>query len=317
MIDGRKKRVPGLGSRLRGNDSGVKNAIFACFVAFAFGSSAFAEIVAIPAPHLGENKTLRAQLFVPESKSEAKRPAAILLHGCGGIGAKGELNPRHAMWKDWLVERGFVVLFPESFSSRGTNEICTQKFDDRTIKQRDRVNDVFAAREWLLQRTDVDAQKLVLWGWSHGGGTVLASIVRNDRPGSAAYAGNPLDKVFAQAISFYPGCSSHYVSARIQTLAAPLALFIGEADDWTPAAPCAGWVKRLQNEKQPATITLYKGAFHDFDAPNIKHRVRNEVPNGVNPGKGVTVAPDPLARELAKKEIELLLTSKKLVQKNM
>lgn len=276
-----------------------------------------AEIVQIPAPHLGDGKTLRAQLFLPQGKSDTPRPAAILLHGCGGIGAKGELNPRHAMWKDWLVERGFIVLLPESFSSRGVEEICTQKNDERTIKQRDRVNDVLAARSWLELRNDVDPEKLVLWGWSNGGGTVLAMIVRDDRTNSPANLdGGPRIQTFAQAISFYPGCSTYNTSTRKQMLSAPLALFIGEADDWTPAAPCEAWVKRLREQKQPVTLKLYKGAFHDFDAPNIKHRVRKEVPNGVNPGKGVTVAPDPLARELAKKEIELLLRTKKLIQPN-
>jgi dienelactone hydrolase len=261
----------GRSSRLRGNDSNDISRL-SLLVALLFSGAAAAEIVQIPASHLGESKTLRAQLFVPEKKSDAPRPAAIMLHGCGGIGAKGELNPRHAMWKDWLVERGFVVLFPESFSSRSVNEICTQKLDARTIKQRDRVNDVFAAREWLVQRADVDAAKLVLWGWSNGGGTVLASIVRNDRTGSAVSDRNPPNKAFAQAISFYPGCTNYASSPRKQTLAAPLALFIGEADDWTPAAPCEMWVERLQEEKQPATIRSYPGAFHDFEPRQGCHR---------------------------------------------
>jgi dienelactone hydrolase len=118
---------------------------------------------------------------------------------------------------------------------------------------------------------------------------------------------------FAQAISFYPGCSSYANSTRLAKLSAPLALFIGGADDWTPAAPCEAWVKRLQAEKQTATITVYPDAFHDFDAPNSKLRVRKDVPNGVNPGKGVTVGADPLARALVKKEVELLLKSKQLM----
>ncbi len=285
-------------------------------VALLFSGAAAGEIVQIPAPHLGENKTLRAQVFVPESKSDTPRAAAILLHGCGGIGAKGNLNPRHTMWKDWLVERGFVVVFPESFSSRGVEEICTQKFGERTLKQRDRANDVFAAREWLVQRKDVDATKLVLWGWSNGGGTVLASIVRNDRADSAVYDKNPPNNAFAQAISFYPGCTNYAVSARKQTLAAPLALFIGEADDWTPAAPCKLWVARLRSEKQPATIATFENAFHDFDNPNGKIRVRKDVPNGVKPGEGVTVGPNPEAREMAKREIDALLVAAKLVSRS-
>lgn len=266
----------------------------------AIFTPAHAEIIAIPAAHLGEGKTLRAQFFAPESKTETPRAAVILLHGCGGLGANGKLNARHTMWKDWLNERGFIVVFPESFTSRGVDEVCTQKFSARTIKRADRVNDVIATRQWLAARKDVDASKLVLWGWSHGGGTTLATITH--RVGNAF----PDDVKFARAISFYPGCSSYVPSARAQKISSPLTLLIGEADDWTPAAPCSQWVQQLRDYKQDATITLFPGAFHDFDNPGGKLRVRTDVPNGVNPGKGVTTGPDPKAREAAMQQIDAL-----------
>ncbi len=273
--------------------------------AFVSGG-AFAEIVAIPAPHLGEAKTLRAQLFAPESKGDAKRPAAIMLHGCGGVGRDGALNARHTMWKDWLVERGFIVVYPESFTSRGYEEICTKKFAERSIKQSDRVEDVLATRKWLLERRDVNAAKLLVWGWSHGGGTVLATITQR---ASESPEGSAL---FAQAISFYPGCSSYANSSRSFKITSPLTLLIGESDDWTPAAPCKTWVKTLRALKQPATITTFANAFHDFDNPGGKIRVRKDVPNGINgPDNGVTVGPNPEAREAAKAEIDALLKSAK------
>jgi dienelactone hydrolase len=299
---------------------------------------AHTEIIAIPAPHLGENKTLRAQFFAPEATpienatsisgekstsnvelkaavtqsvqaktpTTVRRPAAIMLHGCGGIGRDGKLNARHTMWKNWLVERGFIVVYPESFTSRGYEEICTKKFRDRSIKQSDRVDDVLATKKWLLERKDVDPTKLVLWGWSHGGGTVLATITHS--------VGGDLhpDTKFAHAISFYPGCTNYMMSARVPKISSPLTLLIGEADDWTPAKPCVEWVKTLQAHKLPATITTYANAFHDFDNPNGKIRVRKDVPNGVNgEEKGVTVGPNPEAREAAKREIDALLKSKK------
>lgn len=48
----------------------------------------------------------------------------------------------------------------------------------------------------------------------------------------------------------------------------------------------------------------YPDTYHDFDNPGITAaRVRHEVPNGVKPGAGVTVAPNPVAREDAKKRV--------------
>jgi dienelactone hydrolase len=277
---------------------------------------AYAESFDIVANYIESSKTLKVQGFWPQSlmprnavssvasvaSATVKKPAVIMLHGCGGIGRDRKLNARHAMWKDWLNERGFVVVFPESFTSRGFEEICTQKFSDRTLKQSDRVDDVIAARRWLIARDDIDASRIVLWGFSHGGGTVLATITKRIGEELAP------ETKFAQAISFYPGCTSYMMSARVPKISSPLALLIGEADDWTPAAPCKAWVKTLLEYKLPATITTFPDAFHDFDNPNGKLRVRKDVPNGVNgTEKGVTVGPNPEAREAAKRQVAELL----------
>ena len=48
---------------------------------------------------------------------------------------------------------------------------------------------------------------------------------------------------------------------------------------------------------EPAAITVYPGAHHGFDGPSSQPRLRLDVPNGVNPGRGVTVATDPAARD--------------------
>ena len=269
---------------------------------------AHAEDVKISAPHIGEEKTLRAQWFKP-SPDKASGAAAILLHGCGGSGANGKLNARHAAAKDWLVERGIAVVFPESFTSRRFEEVCTVKMQSRAIRQIDRVEDVMAAHRWLREQPGIDAKKIVLWGWSHGGSTVLNTVTHR-----APLADFSDDVKFIEAIAFYPGCSPFAKDSAPAKISSPLTVLMGDADDWTPAAPCSTFVARLKNNEQPATITLYPGAFHDFDNPAGKLRVRSEVPNGVNVGKGVTVGPDPKAREDAMERIDALLRKRGLVK---
>ena len=278
--------------------------IFANVVALLFGAlslSVFAEDIKIPAPHIGEEKTLRAQWFAPPA-DKASGAAAILLHGCGGLGANRTLNARHKAAKDWLIERGIAVVFPESFTSRRFEEVCTIKMQSRTITQRDRVEDVMAAHAWLKKQPSIDAKKIVLWGWSHGGSTVLNTVTNKPVLGDFSD-----DVKFVEAIAFYPGCSPFAKDNAPTKISSPLTVLMGEADDWTPAAPCSAFVARLKNNDQPATITLYPGAYHDFDNPAGKLRVRTEVPNGVNAGKGVTVGPDPKAREDAMARIDTLL----------
>ncbi len=270
--------------------------------------SAYAEDIKIPAPHIGEEKTLRAQWFAPPA-DKASGAAAILLHGCGGLGAKRQLNARHKAAKDWLLERGIAVVFPESFTSRRFEEVCTVKMQSRTIRQIDRVQDVIATHVWLKAQPGIDAKKIVLWGWSHGGSTVLNTVTHK------APLGDFSDDVkFVDAIAFYPGCSPFAKDSAPQKISSPLTVLMGDADDWTPAAPCSTFAARLKNNDQPVSLTLYPGAFHDFDNPAGKFRVRADVPNGINKEKGVTVGPDPKAREDAMARIDALLRKRGLVK---
>jgi len=70
-----------------------------------------------------------------------------------------------------------------------------------------------------------------------------------------------------------------------------------------------GAVQRLRS----ATITLFADAWHDFDNPAGRLRVRRDVPNGVHAG-GVTVGPNPKARAEAMAQIDRLLHARHLVR---
>jgi dienelactone hydrolase len=47
---------------------------------------------------------------------------------------------------------------------------------------------------------------------------------------------------------------------------------------------------------------VYPGAYHGFDSM-APLRVRKDVPNGVQPGQGVTAGGDPAARDAARMEM--------------
>lgn len=299
--------MPRPGARLEGRGKPLLQVAVAALLSVASLPTS-AEDIKIPAPHIGEDKTLRAQWFAPPA-DKASGAAAILLHGCGGLGAKRQLNARHKAAKDWLLERGIAVVFPESFTSRRFEEVCTVKMQSRTIRQIDRVQDVIATHAWLKAQPGVDAKKIVLWGWSHGGSTVLNTVTHK------APLGDFSDDVkFVEAIAFYPGCSPFAKDSSPAKISSPLTILMGDADDWTPAAPCSTFAARLKNNEQPASLTLYPGAYHDFDNPAGKFRVRADVPNGVNKEKGATVAPDPKAREDAMARIDAILRKRGLVK---
>lgn len=212
-------------------------------------------------------------------------PAVVLLHGCGGTyDRRGELSERALDYARLLNARGMHALVLDSLTPRGEKQLCTQRIGTRRITQANRRLDALGAIDWLAHRPDVDAQRIGLMGWSNGGSTVLAAL--NLRHAEVASA--PLQPAFA--VAFYPGCEAE-LKRGFETRT-KLLMLVGEADDWTPAAPCHE-LARATGGTAPE-IEGYAGAYHGFDSA-AKVRWRQDVPNGVNPGQGVHVGGDAAA----------------------
>src|SRR5262249_511903 len=148
-------------------------------------------------PFAGRDITLSAILYRPAGAGPF--PAVVALHGCAGLyGRDGELAPRHVDWAERLAADGFVVLFPDSFGSRGAQSQC-RTGDRGTGPSRERGDDAFTAKAYLQSRHDVAGNLISLLGWSNGGSTVLYAVQK----GRKAKDSKP---DFAKAIAFYPGC---------------------------------------------------------------------------------------------------------------
>ena len=254
--------------------------------------------VEIPAAGLSSSRTpLAGYLFKPADAGP--HPAVVMMHGCGGpYASNGKLNSRHRMWGDFLVQHSYAALLLDSFASRGIRELCTIKFSERTLKEADRVGDAHAALAFLRGLPEVKANNIGLLGWSHGGGVTLATIADK----------SPAAKGFRAAVAFYPGCTARARHADTFHPHAPTLLLIGDSDDWTPAAPCKALVAAVAARGEPMSIVTYPNTYHNFDNPALKRRrVREDVPNGVHPGRGVTTAPNPEARIDALKRVGAFL----------
>ena len=115
---------------------------------------------------------LPAVLFVPTDGAAARRPAIVLLHGCGGLrDAKGALALRHRDWAERLAGWGVVTLAPDSFTPRGPRSVCSLR-ERPAHPWRERSEDGYAALAMLAARPDVDPARILVLGWSHGGSTV-------------------------------------------------------------------------------------------------------------------------------------------------
>jgi dienelactone hydrolase len=275
----------------------MRSLILALAMAAASGVAA-QERVEVPSTELRDGKPLDLPGLWSASRQATtpKAPTVLLLHGCGGpYDSRGELGNRMRSYVALLREQGWHTLVIDSFTPRGERELCTQKVGSRSITQANRRLDVLGALLWLAQRPEVDATRLAVMGWSHGGSAVLAATDANlhDVRGS-------LVKPRA-AVAFYPGCGAAERTGYKPS--APLLLLVGESDDWTPAAPCKALAA---TNPQSVSLRSYPGAFHGFDGVS-EVRVRLDVPNGVNPGQGVRVGGNAEARDASRRELLMFL----------
>jgi dienelactone hydrolase len=202
--------------------------------------------------------TLHAQLFKPDGAGPF--PTVIALHGCGGLnGQSDQIQPRYRDWAEQLLKAGNAVLLPDSYGSRELGPQCPVK-ERRVLARRERVADIMASRQWLLQQPWVAQDRISLIGWAHGASAVLWAV----RP---QLASRKVEPDFRSAIAFYPECrisSGLGWSARVPTL-----LLIGASDDVSSPVACRQMVDGARGRSALARIVVYPGAHHDFDRANF------------------------------------------------
>ena len=200
---------------------------------------------------------LHAQLYKPEGSGPF--PTVIALHGCGGLGGHSEaVLPRYRDWAERLLKEGHAVLLPDSYGSRGIGPQCRVK--ERKVRaRRERVEDVVAARQWLMQQAWVARERISLIGWANGASALLWAV----RPQSS----RSTEPDFRSAIAFYPDCrisSGLGWSARVPTL-----LLIGAKDDVSSPAACRQMIDGARGRSALVRIVVYPAAYHDFDRANL------------------------------------------------
>ena len=230
-------------------------------MAFIAASSP-ADAASLPSPQQVDipdrERVLHAELYKPDGGGPF--PTVIALHACGGLGGHSEpVLSRYRDWAERLLKEGNAVLLPDSYGSRGIGPQCRVK--ERKVRaRRERVEDVVAARQWLLQQPWVARDRISLMGWANGASTLLWAV----RPQLLTRGTEP---DFRSAIAFYPDCrisAGLGWSARVPTL-----LLIGAKDDVSSPPACRQMIDGARGRSALTRIVVYPGAYHDFDRANL------------------------------------------------
>lgn len=271
------------------------------------------ELPSLEAGSNGARTVVPALLFRPAfAAAGAPVPLVVGLHGCGGMystrkGSEAMLSERFAMWTQAFLDDGYAVLWPDSFTPRGHRQVCTIKTGERTINAATRRHDALAALAYVSTLAGIDPQRVAVVGWSHGGSTTLATINAENPQVAALRTGANATPFFRAAVAFYPGCTASLRAGPRWRPGTTTAIHIGAVDDWTPAEPCVALGESMRAAGMPLTVRVYPDSYHGFDTPTGRVAVRHDVPNGVNPGQGVTNGPNPAARVAAMESVRAFL----------
>jgi dienelactone hydrolase len=180
-------------------------------------------------------------IYVARPSENGTYPAVLFLHGCSGF--DGFL----AVAADRLVPYGFVGIALDALGPYHRQTACTENDEgDQAAAAR-------ATLAWMRTQPYINPDRLAIVGFSMGADTALTLIDTR---------GVPPPPGVRMVADFYPACEGHD-----GFVAVPIAIFDGDADQVTPAAPCAAMVKAGTAAGKSLTITTYPGATHGFDVP--------------------------------------------------
>ena len=233
--------------------------------------------------HNDRGETLQAVLLRPDAATPEPMPAVLVLHGSGGLfstpdrnDTKLEVAPEFADWAGMLTRRGYAVLLPDSFYSRGYFE-----WDDhpRGVDETDRLvmrsYDAQGALRYACEQSFVDCERVGVVGFSNGGSVALLAVHErlDELAGMSELPPAAERERFVASFPFYPGCGLQGLvddPARPYYPTAPVAIHHGREDPLLEDCPArVDAVRAVAEERSaaepPLSLTIYDGAGHDFD----------------------------------------------------
>lgn len=223
----------------------------------------------VPKRTLSEQMELIApstRVYLPENATDAV-PALIMFHGCGGLRQLQEDYAQAAL------DAGYAVLNVGSNEARGIGRFgaMTQVCTAQRLWGQERAADVRAAIALAAAEPGIDAERLALIGWSHGGWTVLdaLSFSAGNRAAPSLTDVEPGLPGVRVAIAFYPYCGflAHHDAGPLPG-SIPVHAVLSGADQVVPTQACVDVLADAKADGGAVEYQVWDGLSHAFDEPN-------------------------------------------------
>lgn len=212
---------------------------------------------------------LAPSIEVRNAPGVARAPVGLLLSGCDG--------PRDNLdrWADMLNAAGWAAAIVDSHTPRGlaTDPLWRLVCTGQVLPGQARAADVAAAMALLRAQGQLDMNRVVLIGGSHGGWTALELLAAaaGGRPpdGLTAWPGGSSEAALAGLVgivALYPYCGTFStVGDRGWRRPVPVLMLLVAEDSVVGTEPCTQLAARMQARSLPVTTHLYSGVTHAFD----------------------------------------------------
>jgi len=133
----------------------------------------------------GNHVKFYTYLFTPRGFGDQKLPLLVLPHG----GVHADFTTYYAHIVRELLAQGYIVVAPEYRGSTGYGKWFYELIDYGGRE----VEDALAARDWVVtNHPRVDAKRVGMLGWSHGGLITLMSLFNHPDSYVCGFAGVPV-----------------------------------------------------------------------------------------------------------------------------
>jgi dipeptidyl aminopeptidase/acylaminoacyl peptidase len=207
------------------------------------------------------------QVFVPKGlRAGEKRPAVVFVHG--GPSRQMLLGYHYMHFyhmayavNQWLAKQGFVVMSVNYRSGIGYGK-SFRTAPNTGGRGNAEYKDVLAAGKYLQTRSDVDPNRVGIWGLSYGGVLTAQALARNS---DIFKVGVDLAGVHLWGNSIAPDSVSFQSSAigAIGTWKSPVLLFHGDDDRNVAFAQTTGLVQLLRAHNVYHELIVFPDDVHD------------------------------------------------------
>lgn len=196
---------------------------------------------------------------------DGPHPLVVLNPGCLGW------HPHHQQWRAKLIKKGFAVVLVDSFAARGltTRTQLENVCSGASIPGSQRAGDLMAVLPNIWSRPDIQPDKTVMMGWSHGGWTAMDFLIMAANkilpPNLSSMPPINVNNISA-AFLFYPYCGFGSLSGEQGFPASVVVrVYHGTADRITSPSACRARVDALASSGANIRFFPQRDAGHWFD----------------------------------------------------